>query len=227
MNDFTIPSDLITPHIDISQPHLQAILPYVKTLHFKKGELLVTQGKTDNNFYILQTGLLRNYVLNDGNEHTRWFAVPGDMVCSMASIARKLPSLFNIEAIENSTVLSISKNDLLKVCAESPSFLQWLVNVLFDGFYLLEQSYRYLEQNDAMSRYLALDCHYVHDIISRIPLQYIASYIGVAPATLSRIRRKRVLEKEPKPRRCILAEMNSIHSDIHPFCRYTCLKRNV
>lgn len=53
------------------------------------------------------------------------------------------------------------------------------------------------------------------------------SYIGVAPATLSRIRRKRVLEKEPQPRRCILAEMNSIHSDIHPFCRYTCLKRNV
>ena len=227
MNTIPIPADLVTPNIDISNPHLQVLIPYLKRLCFNKGDILVRQGRINSSIYILQTGLLRNYVLEDGDEKTRWFAVPGDMFCSMAGIARGLPSLFNIQAIEDSEELVINKDDLMSVGTESKSLLQWLVKVLFDGFFLLEQSYAHLEQNDAMSRYQALDCRYVRDIVNRIPLQYIASYIGVAQATLSRIRRKWVTEENASEKRCVLEEMNACHSGPHPFCRFICLKRNV
>lgn len=88
MNREVLPPGLITPHFEIPICDAMALVPYIRKRHLKKGELLLEQGRIDRNFYTVQHGLLRNFIIRDGEEWTRWFAVPGDVVCSMAGVAR-------------------------------------------------------------------------------------------------------------------------------------------
>lgn len=203
------------------------LVPYIRKRHLKKGELLLEQGRIDRNFYTVQHGLLRNFIIRDGEEWTRWFAVSGDVVCSMAGVARGLPAIFSIDALEETDVMSLNKSDLMQACMGSPSLSEWLFRLCLDGFCMLEESYLHIEHKAAISRYMALECNFSREIINMIPLQYIASYIGIKPETLSRIRHKRGAHDSNMWRRCSLYEHNREHTEIHPFCRYICLKRNV
>lgn len=132
-------------------------------------------------FYIITKGIWRSYRLLDGEERTLWFLSESDIVV--------MPnSSYQIEAISDSETLCISKTMLDEMCQQSHTAAK-LVKALFEKEYNDTLNWLlYLSLPTAEDRYLAI-LKNEPNIAQQVPLKYIASYLGIRPQSLSRIRR--------------------------------------
>lgn len=156
---------------------------------FKKGEHLLTAGEICRYLIFIESGLVRYYITKDGEDQTNYFNKEGDFVCYYTSFLPQTPSGVSIQALEDCVVWQIS----------------------FDG---LQQFYREVEYGERFGR-LGIEAVFVNvsaqlgsiytdapalryknfldhysAIVQRIPQYYIASYVGVKPQSLSRIRKR-------------------------------------
>lgn len=125
----------------------------------------------------------------DGIEYTRWFATPGDVVTSMFSYCHNLPATSTISALNNACGYSIRMEDARRLIAENNEWAQWCVTYLMEGLFILERRQTLLGYGDAQRRYLNFLRSRSSITFNNIPLQHIASYLGMTPQTLSRVRR--------------------------------------
>ena len=154
-----------------------------------KGEHVLREGETARSVAFVASGLLRYYYLADGTEHTGQFFFPGRFVADVASFVRQRPARQNIDALEPTDVLMLSKRDLDALYADDPAFERF-------GRRLFEEALAYsqlrtasLLMDRAEARYLDLVAERPK-VMDQVPLQTIASYLGVTPEALSRIRRR-------------------------------------
>ena len=154
-----------------------------------KGEHVLREGETARSVAFVVSGLLRYYYLADGAEHTGQFFFPGRFVTDVASFVRDRPARQNIDALAPTDVLVIPRRDLHALYAADPALVRF-------GRRLFEEALAYsqlrtasLLMDRAEDRYLAL-VEERPKVMEQVPLQTIASYIGVTPEALSRIRRR-------------------------------------
>lgn len=179
----------------VSDPVLSDMCQYVHGLSLSKGDLLIREGTCDSRLYFIRKGLLRSYHWDGDREDTLWFATEGDAVASMHARFCNQPAIANIEALVSTSLYFISRTDLDSLFDRHHELANWGRRLAEEELYCLERRYGYVGCGDAYSRYCAFMRMRPVDMIQEIPLKYVASYLGIAPQTLSKLRLRYAYEK--------------------------------
>ena len=165
-----------------------SLLEKVESLTFKKGELILKGGEICKYLFIVEHGLLRNFYYDGkGNDITHWFAEEKMIVTAPARFFNQEKSLFNIEAIEATTVIAIS-HEILEQAFENSKTIERFGRILTTQIMItLGRKIIDLQTKNAKARYNELIKNYP-DIFRRVNLGHIASYLGMTQQSLSRIR---------------------------------------
>ena len=154
---------------------------------FAKNEYLLTEDKVCRHLYFLEKGAVRGYYILDGREITHWFAFENDFVTSFHSFITQAPAVENIQFLEGSIVWCISKEKLSKLFNEFHE-IERVVRIGYEKYYIrLEERFVAGQFKTASERYENLINQSPH-ILERVPLGYVASFLGISQETLSRIR---------------------------------------
>ncbi len=158
----------------------------------KKEDHLLKEGQVCRRVMFIEQGLVRYYILNNGEEQTHYFNKEGEWVCDYPSFLPKTPSTENIQALENTTIWTITYDNLqtfYKEVSHGERFGRLAIEWVFTNV-IQQLSSQYTDKPEI--RYKKFMQAYF-DIAQRIPQYYIASYVGVKPQSLSRIRKRLLL----------------------------------
>ena len=164
---------------------------------YRKKQFVLQEGDVSSLITFVVKGCLRMYKVDDaGAMHIMQFAIENWWISDLGSFYKQSPSVMNIEAIEESAVLQISHADLLNLYERAPKF-NLIFRVLMENNVVRLQE-RLLQNisTDARVRYELFLKQYPN-IVSRVPNTNIASFLGITPEFLSRIRNERVSRKQP------------------------------
>lgn len=165
----------------------QAIRESFEQVMLSKNEWLLTEGKICRHLYFMESGAIRGYYTLEGKEITHWFGFENDFVTSFHSFTTQQASVENIQLIEGSILWSISKTTLTDLFDRYPE-IERLVRIAYEKYYIrLEERFVNAQFKTAAERYQDLLTLAPH-IVERVPLGFIASYLGISQETLSRIR---------------------------------------
>ena len=158
-------------------------------IEFNKNDFLLTEGKKNKELYFLEKGAVRGYYNLDGKEITHWFGFENDFVSSFHSFITGEPSIENIQILEYSVCWSIEKSTL-ELLYDKHQSIERLVRIAYEKYYIrLEERYVNSQFKTATQLYQEL-LSSNPNIINRVSLGHIASYLGISQETLSRIRSK-------------------------------------
>ncbi len=152
--------------------------------------ILLQEGKISRTMFFIEKGCLRTWVNNDGREITTQFFFEGDKVASIESFRANQPSLYSIESLEPCILQTISQQEFQNALENLPGIKEEMQEHLFKRLLQSQKTFYSYLKNNPQQRYEELIEEYPH-IIQRIPLHYIASYLGITPVSLSRIRNRR------------------------------------
>lgn len=179
----------------VSQEGIDLLKPYLQTKTLKKDEILIHENKRNRNFYLVKEGLVRSFHYEKEVEDTLWFATSGDAFCSMRSYFYNAPGISTTEALMETELFYIEHDELEKLFSQSLELANWGRILAFEEIDALEWKYNQLGNGDAYSRYKAFLKMRPPEIIMQIPQKHIASYLGITPSTLSRIRLRLLKER--------------------------------
>lgn len=172
-----------------SDETFEMALPFIHTKEFRKGDHFVERGKTCKYFAFVADGILRAYSLFDGVENTTCLCNDNTFATSTISFITQTPSNVSIQALEEVTLVLINHENLNLLYSKSP-FWEKVGRIVAEREYVeLQQSSWRNGPLPAQEKYMTL-LKENPGLVNRVPLHYIASYIGVTPETLSRIRKK-------------------------------------
>lgn len=157
-----------------------------KTL--QKDEILLQEGKICRHLYFIESGLLRYFIIKEGNDITKFFTDSPYCFTSQVSFTAEMPATENIQAIEKSVVWQTTlknANDLL----ELKSWNTFVRKLIQEVQYYTEEILQEIQTETAESRYKKMIATNPK-LLQRVPLQHLASFFGIAPQSLSRIRKK-------------------------------------
>jgi CRP-like cAMP-binding protein len=190
------PAPDITPLLNLLgylhslSPGIEAYLrEHITPYSVKKRKLLLKEGAICNHIYFLLKGAVRGFIREGQKDITTWIVVEEDLVTSIYSLEERVPSIGNIQAIENCEMLALTYDQLEEIYTRFPEF-----NIIARK--LLQRYYADAERRAFIARLTKADNKYRHFLMlhqrlaNRIPLKYIASYLGMTLETLSRIRKR-------------------------------------
>ena len=152
--------------------------------------LLLEEGRVADTFHVIRKGCLRLFFYNDGKDVTFQFFFENDIVSSFDSLYRQRPSAFSLESIEPTELFVFKREDLFRLLRQTPALRTVYEERLIDRFHVYQQLFLSRIKNTPRQRYEEL-LRERSDILRRVPQHYIASYLGITPVSLSRIRNRR------------------------------------
>ncbi len=161
----------------------------LEIIEVPKKHLLLKDGQTCNYIYVVVKGLLRMYYVKDGEEICSRFMHETNMAISVNSFYTRNPGYEYIETLEPCTLARIHYDSLQKIYTELDAF-NYTARVITEMYFIRSEERLYLiRKHSAEQRYLYFIEHYP-ELLQRVPLMYIATYLGITLETLSRIRKK-------------------------------------
>ncbi len=162
---------------------------------FKRQEIpaktvLLREGQVSKKAFYIEQGCIRLFFNNNGKDITFQFFFESEGVSSAESFRTNQPSLFTIESIEPCIIHSISKKDFQTILNSSPAIKQQVEEQIFQRMFFYQKLFLSHIKDNPQKRYEELLKHYPK-ILQRVPQHYIASYLGITPVSLSRIRNRR------------------------------------
>lgn len=154
-----------------------------------KQATVIEAGKVDGYVYFVKSGLVRAYVMADGREITFWFGDEGAVVLSMESYINRRPGYESIAALERTVLYRIPSASLLRLYETDIHIANWGRKFAESEIIRAERCMIPHLSTTASQRYETLLRHNP-SLINRIPLDKLASYLGITPVSLSRIRGK-------------------------------------
>lgn len=154
----------------------------------RRNDILLKEGAVCKDLVFVRKGCLRLYYIKDDIEVSVWFSFAQSSAIEVYSFISGNPSSYFMEATEDSELLSIPKQELEKIYISHPHMLVLMKNFWEDVLLTLINRFTALQTNSAEERYL--DLLSKPDYMQSIPLKYLASFIGVTPTSLSRIRKQ-------------------------------------
>lgn len=184
--------EYINSHFDISQQtELTKVSSLFNPVTLKKGDYFLKEGEICDTFCFIKTGFLRVFTVSDGNEVTQWIATNGHFGTDFSSFFFNLPSRWTIQALEKSELFIITKENYKKVEYLIPNWNELERKFLVKCLTMMESRIHIHLSMSAEDRY----CQFFENnktLFNQVPLQHIASMLGMTPETFSRIRKKQV-----------------------------------
>lgn len=170
------------------------ILENTRVELFKKGEVVLEEGVVSNKCYLVIQGSLRQFKLIDGTEKTSAFFFEEDPVISYSGYLKNEPSEYAVQCLEDCMLISGTKEQELKMRQTNP-LLEYLAHHIMVNDFKKAENYISLLNNFSPEERYQLLVKNNPQLFNRVPLVHIASYLGVTPESLSRIRRRIVKTK--------------------------------
>ncbi|HTE33652.1 MAG TPA: Crp/Fnr family transcriptional regulator [Chryseolinea sp.] len=174
--------------VSLSDTELEYVASKFKTKTVKKNNYLLRPDSICKDFVFVQKGCLRLYYLQDGIEVCVWFAFQESSAIEIYSFISEDPSNYFLQAIEDSEVLYLPKAELNKLYRHQPKMQEMMRNFWEAVILDLINRFTALQKDSAEKRYL--DLLSKPGYLQTIPQKYLASFLGVTPTSLSRIRKK-------------------------------------
>lgn len=153
----------------------------------EKNMLLVKKGDTCEYLYFVCEGAFRSYLTIDGKEITTWISTENNFITAINAYFEQSVAIKNTEAIEDSYLLAIHRDDLEELTRKF-SAMNTILRVFYEKYYIAAEERAFIARiRDAEGKYKRLLESYPH-LVKRVPLKYIASFLGMTLETLSRIR---------------------------------------
>jgi CRP-like cAMP-binding protein len=162
----------------------------------KKGEYLLRAGQVCEHVSFVNQGSLRVYSIINDQEVSNYFFFENTYATDYASFLTRKPSDTSIIAMEDVEVMQLNYANMQMLYEKIPSWQKYGRLMAEHVFLLAEERAKTLQHNSPESLYLKI-MQEMPQVLERIPLQYIASYMGIQPESLSRIR-KRLMTEEKK-----------------------------
>ncbi len=152
--------------------------------------VLLQEGEISNHVHFIKKGCIRQWFNKEGKDITFQFFFEDQAVASIESFMNRQPSLFTIESIEPSIIFSVNKENFQKILKTSPGFEAEFHNFIFGRLGNYSRLFLSRIKDSPQERYADLIKNRP-EIIKRVPQHYIASYLGITPISLSRIRNRK------------------------------------
>lgn len=184
--EFTL---FLTSNIELDNAIITKQVQDLTRVKISKGDFLLRPGEYCKHSFYIEKGLLRYYFVDEkGKEQTIYFAPEGWFVSDRESICLKQPTDFFIEALEDSTIIKITDDFINDLASGNNSFAEFNNRLLISHIHQLQNRVRLLLGATAEERYLDFVKTYP-DILLRVPQWMVASYLGITPEGLSRVRK--------------------------------------
>jgi len=184
MNKF---SGFIRSKIEIDKADLEIILSCFKTRQIKKGQLILKRGQIAYQYFYINSGALRFFFGEFEEQFTAWIVFEDEFFTEISSLNPQKPTRFNIEAIEDTELIYIDMSDMEILYKQFPAW-QEFGRITWEAMAvrMIDQIINF-QTLSAEERYLALITN--SKIAQSVPVKQIASYLGITPNALSRIRK--------------------------------------
>jgi len=180
----------ISKHIELEQSEIDYFISLLKLRKLKKKQYLLQAGDVCRHEYFINKGCLRAYSTDDtGVDHILQLGIEGWWIGDMYSFLSGTPANYHIDALEDSEVLMIDKKSLEELYKTVPKFERFFRIIIQNAFVAMQRRVIENLSQDAEERYLQFINRYPA-FEQRIPQHQIASYLGITPESLSRIRRQ-------------------------------------
>lgn len=183
---------LVAQKIALSDNDKELCKQYFEPVHFPKNYILEEEGKTPQYLYFIVSGFVRLFYYNDkGNEVTSHINCPPGFITSYFNFVNHTKAEENLECIAECELLRITKPNLDLLTQQSPAFKDFSIWVFQQSLTYNENRSKELATLTAEQRYNKLIENFP-DILLNVPMQYIASFLGMNPKSLSRIRKQSI-----------------------------------
>ena len=172
--------------VKLSKIDKQAISETCSIKKVNKQEIIEAIGGTSKALYFVKSGVARTYYYKNGIEITEYFALQGNLVARAKSLLTNQSSVKAIQILEAGELIVINATSFFKLFDRFPN-IERLYRLLLESAYLdIVNRLESIQFHSAKERYEALVDN--QELIQKVPLKYIASYLGITQVSLSRIR---------------------------------------
>ena len=171
----------------MSEELADAVRSLARETSYKAGEYILRDGQVCNKACLIAKGITRSFYVIDGLDITSRFMEEGYIVTSWMSYYSQQPGNEFIEALEDTTMVCLSYNDIQQLFIRFPEFNIVGRKQAEYAFYLSEQRTQLLRKHTAEEKY-RLFLEYHPDLLQRVSLKHVATYLGMNEETLSRVR---------------------------------------
>lgn len=175
----------LSPHI------MDEFLGKSEPLHLKRGQVLIDEGDTNKNIYILKKGIMAYTYMDGSSERCYAFALPATIIYSTAPYLMNEPSFYRVSACCESELLRVTKKDFDDMIANVPEFTLFILSVTMNQLYLIER--KNIIINGTSAERFRLIIKNRPEIVRHVTSKLIASYLGITQQHLCRLK-KQILE---------------------------------
>ncbi|MVN22031.1 Crp/Fnr family transcriptional regulator [Mucilaginibacter arboris] len=187
----TVLEQYIHSYFGVTLDDISKISSYFQLTTLNKGDYFLKAGQICNKLSFHKSGLIRVYVATEKKEVTQWISTQGYFVTDLAGIMFNKPTKYNIQALTDCELYTIKTDDYNRIGNFIPKWHQLEKLFIARCFTFLEDRIFMLLSMTAAERY-KLFFENQKELFNQVPLQYIASMLGMTPETLSRLRKKKL-----------------------------------
>ena len=173
---------------NLNQATVNEIHKCLEVLNCDKKHILIKEGQLSDFAYFVIKGALRSYYLKNGIEVNTWFALENEVAGSLQNFYDK-PSRETIELLENATLIAINIKKIKPLMRTNIQIANF-INAIIEEYVLFLEDKIYWQQMVTAKDKLETLVEKEPELFQRIPLTYLASYLGISRETLSRLRAK-------------------------------------
>lgn len=179
----------INQFADFSAAEWEEIESYWTRQVYPKNTLLLREGEICKKLYFLEAGTLRYFTWQDGIEVAKFFTLPPYCFTSQRSFTNNLPAQESIATLEKSIVWEMDKKPAFELLDSMLNWSTFVRKLIQEVQFNTEQILTAIQNKTAEERYVAM-IQEQDILLQKVPLKHLASFLGIAPQSLSRIRKK-------------------------------------